>query len=80
VVASRLRLNPEQLSFLTSRKPNFWTPSDSLDYPRLLLEFQSTPVLYYRGEVEPQENQGILPRIVGTRNASEYMASDGLAK
>ncbi len=76
VVASRSRLNPEQLLLSHEQKnPNFWTPSDSLDYPRLLLEiFSPPPLLYYRGEVEPQENQGILPLvgIVGTRNASEY--------
>lgn len=76
VVAARSRIHPEQLLRQHEQKnPNFWTPSDSADYPRLLLEISSPPpVLYYSGEVELQENQGIKPLIgiVGTRDPSEY--------
>jgi DNA processing protein len=68
-------LHPE--NFLAQhliQNPNFWTPADS-EYPRLLLETASPPtVLYYRGEVELQENFGQTPLvgIVGTRQPSEY--------
>ncbi len=54
--------------------PYFWTPCDP-DYPRLLLEIPNPPpVLYYRGIVEPQENQGLKPMIaiVGTREPTDY--------
>lgn len=71
----RSRLNPEKLlEEHLSKNPNFWTPADA-DYPRLLLEIPSPPpVLYYRGQVSPEENQGITPTvgIVGTRFPSEY--------
>ncbi len=76
VVAERSRLDPEQLLLAhTQENPHFWTPADSLEYPRLLLEIPSPPpVLYYRGEVELPESQGITPLIgiVGTRSPSEY--------
>lgn len=76
VVTSRSRLNPKQLLQQHEQKnPNFWTPADKGEYPRLLLEiFDPPPVLYYRGQVELQENQGSKPLvgIVGTRNPSEY--------
>lgn len=58
----------------SEKNPNFWTPADA-EYPRLLLEIPTPPpVLYYRGTVEPRENQGIKPAvgIVGTREPSEY--------
>jgi DNA processing protein len=58
----------------SAKNPYFWTPADA-DYPRLLLEIPSPPpVLYYRGQVHPQENQGIKPLvgIVGTREPTEY--------
>lgn len=75
VLAARSRIHPEQLLQQHEQKnPHFWTPSDA-DYPRLLLEtFSPPPVLYYRGKVELQENQGVKPLIgiVGTRSASEY--------
>ncbi|GAB4180109.1 MAG: DNA-processing protein DprA [Coleofasciculaceae cyanobacterium] len=75
VVASRSRINPQQfLEQHTAKNPHFWTPADA-DYPRLLLEIPSPPpVLYYRGRVQPQENQGIKPMvgIVGTREPTEY--------
>ncbi|NJK36462.1 MAG: DNA-protecting protein DprA [Oscillatoriales cyanobacterium RM2_1_1] len=56
------------------KNPQFWTPVDP-DYPRLLLEIPTPPgVLYYRGTMEPGENQGkiSLVAMVGTRNPSEY--------
>jgi DNA processing protein len=73
--AARSQINPEQFFEQHSVKnPYFWTLADA-DYPRLLLEIPSPPpVLYYRGLVQPQENQGIMPMvgIVGTREPSEY--------
>ncbi|MBH8572181.1 DNA-protecting protein DprA [Nostocaceae cyanobacterium CENA369] len=75
VVQQRSHLHPEQL--LTKHQqenPYFWTPADT-DYPRLLLETPSPPpLLYYRGEVELQENLGQKPLvgIVGTRQPSDY--------
>jgi len=75
VITGRSRLNPEQLLQQHQQEnPNFWTPADA-DYPRLLLETPSPPpVLYYRGEVQLQENLGqrSLIGIVGTRDPSEY--------
>lgn len=75
VVRERSRLDPEQLlPQHEQQNSHFWTP-DASNYPRLLLETPSpSPVLYYRGVVELQENQGIKPvvGIVGTRNPSEY--------
>jgi len=56
------------------QNPQFWTPDDAL-YPRLLAEIPSSPpLLYYRGQVDPEENRGSKPMvgIVGTRNPSEY--------
>ena len=75
VTAARSQINPEQfLEQHSVRNPCFWTPADA-DYPRLLLEIPSPPpVLYYRGQVQRQENQGITPivGIVGTRDPTEY--------
>ena len=71
----RTKYNPEELiTDHLEKNPQFWTPADSA-YPRLLLETPSPPpLLYYSGQVEPTENQGIKPTIgiVGTRNPSEY--------
>jgi DNA processing protein len=82
VTAARSQINPEQLLEQHSAKnPYFWTLADA-DYPRLLLEIPSPPpVLYYRGIVQPKENQGITPMvgIVGTREPSEY-GNAGLVK
>lgn len=76
VVKERSRLHPEELLRQHEQEnPHFWTPADSTDYPRLLLETPSPPpVLYYRGEVQLEEILGIKPLvgIVGTRNPSEY--------
>ncbi|MCS6813917.1 MAG: DNA-processing protein DprA [Cyanobacteria bacterium] len=75
ILATRNSLEP--YAFLEQhqqKNPCFWTPADP-DYPRLLLETPSYPlVLYYRGHVVPEENQGRtnLVAIVGTRNPSDY--------
>jgi DNA processing protein len=75
VVKQRSQINPEQLLIQHQQdNPHFWTPADA-DYPRLLLETPSPPpILYYRGEVELQENLGQKPLvgIVGTRQPSDY--------
>jgi len=74
-VQQRQRIDPIALLEQHSQtNPHFWTPGDDL-YPRLLLEIPNPPpVLYYRGIVEPQENQGIRPAIaiVGTRDVTDY--------
>ena len=71
----RSQINPVQfLEEHSIKNPSFWTPAD-LEYPRLLLEIPSPPaVLYYRGQVNLDENQGIKPivSIVGTREPSDY--------
>ncbi len=57
-----------------TQNPQFWIPAETA-YPRLLLEIPSPPpLLYYLGQVELTENQGIKPMIgiVGTRNPTEY--------
>jgi DNA processing protein len=75
VVVARSQIDPEQfIKQHIAKNPYFWTPADA-DYPRLLLEIPSPPpVLYYRGQVQLQENQGIKPivGIVGTREPTEY--------
>ena len=76
VVAERKQIDPAQLLIAhTQENPNFWTPGDSNEYPRLMLETPSpAPLLYYRGQVQLEENQGIKPLvgIVGTRHPSDY--------
>ncbi|MEG4842459.1 DNA-processing protein DprA [Microcoleus sp. B9-D4] len=71
----RTKLNPEEfLEKHLIKNPSFWTPADP-DYPRLLLEIPNPPpVLYYRGNVDRKENQGITPTVamVGTRSPTEY--------
>lgn len=75
VVGKRSQIDPEKfLQQHLQKNPYFWTPADA-EYPRLMLETPNPPaVLYYRGKVQPQENQGITPTvaIVGTRQPSEY--------
>lgn len=75
VTKVRSQINPIQfLETHTIKNPYFWTPADS-DYPRLLLEIPTPPsVLYYRGQVNLNENQGLKPTIsiVGTREPSDY--------
>jgi DNA processing protein len=75
VLQERRRIAPEALLQQHERSnPQFWTPADA-DYPQLLLETPDPPpVLYYKGCVEPLENQGIIPAvaIVGTRRPSDY--------
>lgn len=72
---SRSTIQPDQLlTHHEQENPNFWTPADE-HYPQLLLETPDPPpVLYYRGQVVPEENQGDMPMIaiVGTRKPSEY--------
>lgn len=75
IVAQRQQYDPE--TFLAEHEqanPDFWTPADA-HYPRLLLEIPDPPaVLYYRGQIDLQENLGQVPMIaiVGTRSPSEY--------
>ncbi len=75
ILAGRSRLQPEAVLETHERdNPGFWTPADP-DYPRLLREIPDPPpVLYYRGQVRPEENQGLTPAIgiVGTRDPSDY--------
>lgn len=71
----RSRIDPDAVLAQHERRyPCFWTPADP-DYPKLLFEITDPPpVLYYRGQVNPEENRGITPTvgIVGTRNPSDY--------
>lgn len=71
----RSRIDPEELlKQHEQRYPCFWTPADP-DYPKLLFEITDPPpVLYYRGQVDTDENRGITPTvgIVGTRSPSDY--------
>jgi DNA processing protein len=75
IVTERQKLDPFVLLKQHEREnPAFWTPADAA-YPRLLLETPDPPaLLYYRGNVDLLENQGITPTvaIVGTRDPSDY--------
>jgi DNA processing protein len=75
VANERSRFHPEEFFRNHIQKnPHFWTPADP-EYPHLLRETPSPPpVLYYRGQVQLEENQGITPAIaiVGTREPTEY--------
>ena len=75
IIEQRSRLSPEQLlADHQKNNPDFFTPADP-DYPQLLLETPAPPaVLYYQGQLNPQEMQGNKPliSIVGTRSPSEY--------
>jgi DNA processing protein len=75
IVAGRSPIQPEQVyAQHLAKNPQFWTPADA-DYPKLLLEIPSPPpILYYRGKVNSQENQGKIPAIamVGTRHPTEH--------
>lgn len=54
--------------------PNVWSMAEEL-YPRMLSEVSDPPpLLYYRGQVQPEENYGHTPLVamVGTREPSEY--------
>jgi DNA processing protein len=70
----RSKTDPQQLLDQHLQKnPQFWTPADP-GYPRLLAEIADPPpLLYYRGQVDERENQGLTPAIaiVGTREPSE---------
>lgn len=75
ITAHRVKVDPLQvLAQHQQHNPQFWVPTDS-DYPRLLLETADPPsVLYYQGQVQLLENQGVTPTvaIVGTRDPSDY--------
>ena len=75
IAHARSTIQPDQLLIRHEQEnPNFWTPADE-HYPQLLLEIPDPPpVLYYRGQILPGENRGIIPMIsiVGTRKPSEY--------
>lgn len=75
ILNGRSPMNPDELLEKHSQEnPHFWTPADA-EYPRLLLEIPDPPpVLYYRGQVNPDENRGLIPAIaiVGTRSPSDY--------
>ncbi|MBD3883124.1 DNA-protecting protein DprA [Phormidium tenue FACHB-886] len=75
VAIARRSIDPIPLLQQHEREnPYFWTPADA-DYPHLLLEMPDPPaVLYYQGEVNLLENQGIISAIaiVGTRSPSDY--------
>lgn len=75
VLGARSQFRP-QLAYgqHLAANPLFWTPGEE-DYPVLLRELPSPPpLLYYRGKVEPLENQGVKPAIalVGTRRPTDY--------
>jgi len=93
IAQTRSEIEPEVFFREHSRlNPHFWTISDT-EYPQLLLESPiAPPVIYYRGEVKFEENQGVTPvmAIVGTRQGtdhgyrwaaklSSYLAKYGLA-
>lgn len=69
------KINPEELYLKHLEKnPLFWNPHES-EYPQLLLEIPSPPpILYYQGQVNRRENQGLSPliAIVGTRKPTEH--------
>ncbi|MGK7891425.1 MAG: DNA-processing protein DprA [Leptolyngbyaceae cyanobacterium] len=75
IAQSRRTVDPKTLlQTYEQNNPGFWTPADP-EYPRLLLEIPDPPpVLYYRGQVDLLENQGVQPAvaIVGTRRPSPY--------
>jgi DNA processing protein len=75
ILSQRKTLDPAAcLSQHLQHNPQFWTPADP-DYPGMLREIPDSPVLlYYRGQVNLLENQGITPlvAIVGTREPTEY--------
>lgn len=89
IVSQKAEIEPEKLFIEHLEKnPKFWAQIEP-DYPQLLLEIPSPPaILYYQGEINFKENQGITPLIgiVGTRKPTEhgrrwtYNISKALAK
>lgn len=75
IVDGRSAIDPAQLlADWTRKNPQFWTPADP-GYPRLLLEIPDfPPLLYYRGQPQPEELSGDRPSIaiVGTRHPTDY--------
>jgi DNA processing protein len=75
IVEHRRKFNPITLfEQHLQTNPQFWTPADAA-YPSLLREIPDPPaLLYYRGQVDLQENQGttLMVAIVGTREPTDY--------
>ena len=71
VVSTRKTLSPEKLEDELERKGIKFLTWDSSSYPRYLLEIaQPPPVLYYIGDILPEDELAIA--IVGTRNVTKY--------
>ncbi len=71
VVSTRKTLFPEKLEDELERKGIKFLTWDSSSYPRYLLEIaQPPPVLYYIGDILPEDELAIA--IVGTRNVTKY--------
>lgn len=75
IVQYRSKINPNKLLIEHEKiNPYFWTPAD-VEYPKLLREISTPPpILYYKGELDLEENRGKKPLvgIVGTRKPTEY--------
>lgn len=75
IVQYRGKINPEKLLIEHEKiNPHFWTPAD-VEYPKLLREISTPPpILYYRGQLDLEENRGEKPLvgIVGTRKPTKY--------
>ncbi|MBG0741963.1 DNA-protecting protein DprA [Cylindrospermopsis raciborskii LB2897] len=75
IVQYRSKINPNKLLIEHEKiNPHFWTPAD-VEYPKLLREISTPPpILYYKGELDLEENRGKKPLvgIVGTRKPTEY--------
>jgi len=71
VLSTRKTLSPEKLEDELERKGIKFLTWDSSSYPRYLLEIaQPPPVLYYVGDILPEDELAIA--IVGTRNVTKY--------
>jgi DNA processing protein len=75
IVSGRSQLNLAEFVEQHQRQnPHFWTLGDD-DYPQRLRDIPSPPpVLYYRGQLQPDLDWASAPAIaiVGTRHPSEY--------
>ncbi len=71
VLESRKNIKPENLEADLTRKAIKYLTWNSPGYPRYLLEIaQPPPVLYYIGEILPEDDLAVA--IVGTRNVTRY--------
>ena len=71
VLSTRKTLSPEKLEEELDRKGIKFVTWDSTIYPHYLLEIaQPPPVLYYIGDILPEDELAIA--IVGTRNVTKY--------